>query len=165
MVKSKWWRLIAALALFACRTPTDSLERAPADVQEFLAVDAAGPFHGGTRIASPNPEVQLYYVSYGPKQDCPSGCFYNRALLMKASGRIGWVEGFSRAPSRAIYQMQAQDSAVFTLPFFDALLLRDRAAHGEIGKAFYCSGHMPQSMQESMNAANPNTASPLYCRR
>lgn len=157
--------LVAVVALVSCQSPTDSIERAPADVQAFLAEDAGRPFHGGSRVVLPSSDVLMYFVKYGPGLDCLSGCFYARALLLKSGGRIGWVEGHSPAPSRATFQMQAQDSTLFTKAFFDDLLPRDREAHGQLGLAFFCSGHMPQSLKESMTSANPNTTNTLSCRR
>jgi Leucine-rich repeat (LRR) protein len=73
----------------------------------------------------PEQDTIIFGLSFGPANDCPSGCFYSSALGLFHKGKIGWIrlDNYSSVDPNtlAFYNFDADDSYLFSADFFKQL--------------------------------------------
>jgi hypothetical protein len=135
--------LAVVLLLTACDNPLVAL---PDDVESFVRAEKVGQLRHGRRVAIlPADDVHVYTVKYGEPQDCPSGCFYLRGVVLKHGGRIGWLHldavelvydpqrqaARPRPGVRTYFPLLAGDDALFSAGVLDALRSADGHVYAE----------------------------------
>lgn len=153
---------VVAMAAGCSLLPTDPLESLPSDVRAFLEADPTLGVRKGERIDLANPNLSLFRITYGEPLDCPSGCFYATALVMRAPARIGWVRSIQPAPNARVFPVQPQDTATFTTATLKELRRADPSAHSAVTFMLACSPGIPDTMRERILRETP-TISLLYC--
>ena len=80
------------------------------DVDQFIS--SLPDVHSTSTIfAEPDQGFLLFSASYGPPQDCPSGCFYALAFGIEYAGRVGWIYGVPAGTS--YYDVRSTDGYLF----------------------------------------------------
>ncbi len=77
----------------------------------------------------PEEDLQVFQVSYGEPQDCPSGCFYSKATGIKHNNKIAWIsinnyDDFD-IKDMQMYDFDSTDNYLFTDIFFNKLKSKD----------------------------------------
>lgn len=87
--------LVGALALGACGGDLVGpavLLRAPPEIRAFVLGQNLVQIRGYEGLLSdPAHDFVAFRVTYGPPQDCPSGCFYVGGWGIKYHQKVGWV--------------------------------------------------------------------------
>lgn len=88
--------LVAVVTLAACDGLSDRLgpeADVPDDVAAFVMSQGLPDVHEiRSLLAAPEEGIVFFWASYGPPQDCFSGCFFFRGWGLKLADRIGWIE-------------------------------------------------------------------------
>ena len=156
--------LVVAVMGTACdRGPTNPLESLPGDVRAFLQADSTLGVRTSTRIELVGTDVAVYRISYGAPLDCPSGCFYARALIVRAGGRVGWATYIDPAPNSRVFRVQPQDTSSFTPALLAELRRKDATAYFAVAFMLACSPNIADAVRERIRLETPTLAPPGYC--
>ncbi len=150
--------LVAVLGTGCDSGPTNPLESLPGDVRAFLQADSTLGVRTTTRIELRRTDVALFRISYGEPLDCPSGCFYARALVVRAGGRIGWATYPDPAPNSRVFRVQPQDTSSFTPALLAELRNKDASAYLAVAFMLACSPNMADAVRERIRAEKPMLA-------
>jgi len=117
-------------------SPTPSKPYSPPVVKSNDSVDtfvknANFPKSSGVNIFinTPTQNLQVFSVSYGEPQDCPSGCFFSNATGIKYGNKIGWISVNDydqiydqiNVSKLIMYDFGASDTYLYTDEFSQAL--------------------------------------------
>ncbi|QJR37475.1 hypothetical protein [Gemmatimonas groenlandica] len=155
--------LVSVLSTACDIGPTNPLESLPGDVRSFLQADPTLGVRKSTPIELTGTDVSMYRISYGEPLDCPSGCFYAEALVVRAGGRVGWATYLNPAPNSRVFRVQPQDTSSFTPALLTALRRKDVSAHSAIAFMLACSPNMADAFRERIRLETPTLAPPSYC--
>jgi len=77
----------------------------------------------------PEEDLQVFRISYGERQDCPSGCFNSIATGIKHKNKIAWIpinnyDDFDTSNIQ-MYDFDLTDDYLFTDEFFNKLKSKD----------------------------------------
>ena len=93
-----------------CNAPPAAAEA----IAAFVAAEGLPSVRSTTIIGSaPEEDLTFFITSFGPAQDCPSGCFYSRATGIHYAGRTGWlsVDAYGVPPrSYSYFDIRSSDS-------------------------------------------------------
>lgn len=155
--------LLASLVTACGIGPTNPLETLPGDVRAFLGADPTLGVRKSTRIKLQSTEVALFRISYGEPLDCLSGCFYATAVVVRAGGRVGWVNYLTPPPNAAVFRVQPQDTTSFTPALLDELRRKDLSAYYDVAFVLACSPNTADALRERILRETPTLAPPVYC--
>lgn len=155
--------LVAVLGTACDSGPTNPFESLPGDVRAFLQADSTLGVRTSTRLELMGTDVAIYRISYGEPLDCPSGCFYARALVLRAGGRVGWTTYIDPAPDSRVFRVQPQDTSSFTPTLLAELRRKDASAYSAVAFMLACSPNTPDSVRERIRRETPTLAPPVYC--
>lgn len=103
-------------------------------------------------------DVVMFTVGYGEPMDCPSGCFYSRAVGILFRGRAGWltVDNYDRTAdtvnAASYFDFRRTDQALFSEQFADQLISKDEYAHGGLRRLLARDKDTPVSVLERLTA-------------
>jgi hypothetical protein len=144
------------LALVACNpamSPGTSL-----DIREFVDSEHIdSPQRIRVVYEDAMREIVLFAVPNGPPQDCPSGCFFDRAVGLLAEGRLGWIDPPRGAGPWTMFDVRATDASLFD----PAALSRIKERLPGVDSWFFitladfvaCDPDTPSSIREHLRAA------------
>lgn len=155
--------LVAVLGTACDIGPTNPFESLPGDVRAFLQADPTLGVRNSTRIELMGTDVAVYRISYGEPLDCLSGCFYARALVVRAGGRVGWATYLDPAPNSRVFRVQPQDTSSFSPALLAELRRKDASAYFAIAFMLACSPNMADAVRERIRLETPTLAPPSYC--
>ncbi len=97
------------------KNPVDA--NIPSDIQNFVdELELEDAQRVEIIIEVKNKDVYVFSVSYGPPQDCPSGCFYSKVWGLKNETKISIFEN---------YDIEPIDTYLFSQEFLDLVKEED----------------------------------------
>jgi len=155
--------LMAPLSTACDSGPTNPFESLSSDVRAFLQADSTLGVRKSTRVELMGTDVAVYRISYGEPLDCQSGCFYARALVLRAGGRVGWATYLEPAPNSSVFRVQPQDTSSFTPALLAELRGKDASAYFAVAFMLACSPNTADAVRERIRLETPTLAPPSYC--
>jgi hypothetical protein len=108
---------VASTALVLAVTGCNDAPTSPRDLREVRGFVDSEPIVLAQSVeivyADRETGLVLFSVQNGPPQDCPSGCFFDRALGVRAAGRIGWWDSPHSQGPWTMFDVLATDAALF----------------------------------------------------
>jgi hypothetical protein len=143
--------IAAAAALAACgHRPAEPI---PDPVQAFVAGEPVPERHAVTvEFEDSATGVTLFAVSYGPPQDCPSGCFYAVAHGVLAEGRIGWWDPPRAAGPWRLFDIRPTDAPLFDADVLSRLKSERPSVYFSFGNFLACDPDTPAALREHLVA-------------
>ena len=101
------------VGLAACGLDLTS-PKVPRDVRDFVASEPVPLRHRVDVVYEDRAAgILLFLLPYGSAHDCLSGCFFFKALGLRAHGRVGWLEA-PRAPGPwHLFDVLPTDASLF----------------------------------------------------
>jgi hypothetical protein len=158
-----------ALTLSACDT-TGVSPPVALDVRAFVASE---PVLSPQRIeilhADAAAGILLFSVPNGPPQDCPSGCFFDRALGIRAEGRVGWWDPPYGEGAWTMFDVRATDVSLFDRTALSRIKTRFNGPESWVFVSFAyflaCDPDTPSATREHLAAEVGQPGFPHCVRR
>jgi len=155
-----------AVALSACGLGATS-PSVPHDVRAFVASESIlSPQRVEILHEDPAVGIVLFAVRNGPPQDCPSGCFFDRALGLRAENRVGWWDAPYGAGPWSIFDVRATDASVFDPAALSRIKARfaglDSWMFWSLANFLACDPDTPSATREHLAAEVGQPAFPQF---
>jgi hypothetical protein len=137
-----------AALILACSDDAVGPMDAPDSVHQFLDEVGSAPLRSYEALVQEG-DLVFALVTFGPPQDCPSGCFYARGWILSEGSSIGWAAFPEPPPSDFQNRGYFPDDAIpGSTAIRPELLLRIRSADGRAFAGFArllaCRGATPE---------------------